>query len=82
VRGLHVMVTKPPVKTLNEQQELVQLARKHNVLVQVEYHKRFDPMYSDSRERMRQLGDFGFYLRVTGLGFGRSHRKFIPIPTQ
>jgi D-galacturonate reductase len=46
VRGLHVLVTKPPVKTLKEHQELVELARKHGVLVMVEYHKRFDPSYA------------------------------------
>jgi len=61
IRGLHVLITKPSVKTLKEQQELVDLAKKHNVLVQVEFHKRFDPMYSDARERIRQLGDFGFF---------------------
>lgn len=35
-RGLHVLVTKPPVKTLAEHQELAQLAHKHGVLVMVE----------------------------------------------
>ena len=46
IRGLHVIITKPPVKTLKEHLELVELAKKNNVLVQVEYHKRFDPMYA------------------------------------
>jgi len=60
-RGLHVLLTKPPVKTLEEQKQLVELARKNGVLVYIEYHKRFDPMYSDARERIRQLGEFNFY---------------------
>eukprot|EP01116_Phalansterium_solitarium_P024558 TRINITY_DN9025_c0_g1_i1.p1 TRINITY_DN9025_c0_g1~~TRINITY_DN9025_c0_g1_i1.p1 ORF type:complete len:426 (-),score=112.56 TRINITY_DN9025_c0_g1_i1:224-1501(-) len=60
-RGLHVLITKPPVKTLREQLELAELAKQHNVLVTVEYHKRFDPMYSDARERIRGLGDFSYF---------------------
>jgi len=60
-RGLHVLLTKPPVKTLKEHIELTQLAKKHNVIVAVEYHKRWDPMYADAKERMRALGDFGFF---------------------
>lgn len=74
-RGLHVLLTKPPVKLLEEHLELVDLARKHGVLLQVEYHKRFDPIYAgnfqdlftvisceDARERIRsQLGEFGFF---------------------
>jgi len=59
--GLHVLLTKPPVKVLKEQIELVKLAAERNVLVSVEYHKRWDPMYSDARERIRALGDFGFF---------------------
>jgi len=35
-RGLHVLVTKPPVKTLAEHQELARLARDNGVLVMVE----------------------------------------------
>jgi len=61
VRGLHVMVTKPPVKTLKEHLELTALADEHKVLVAVEVHKRWDPIYADARQRIRQLGDFGYY---------------------
>ena len=38
-RGIHVLVTKPAVMTLDHHRELVQLARRHNVLVMVEFHK-------------------------------------------
>jgi hypothetical protein len=31
--------------------------------VAVEYHKRFDPIYSDARNRIRQLGPFSYYYR-------------------
>jgi D-galacturonate reductase len=40
-RGIHVLVTKPPVKTLADHLELMRLAEKHQVLVMVEYHKRW-----------------------------------------
>lgn len=46
------MVTKPPVKTLADHLELMKLAEKHGVLVMVEYHKRWDPIYLDARNRM------------------------------
>jgi len=61
-KKLHVLVTKPAVKTLAEHRELVELADKHGVLVMVEYHKRFDPIYTDARNRINtKLGDFSFY---------------------
>lgn len=60
-RGMHVMLTKPPVKTLKQHRTLVEAAKRHNVLVTVEVHKRFDAIYSDARQRIRQLGDFGFF---------------------
>lgn len=59
--GLHVLVAKPIVKTLAEHKELVELARRQNVLLGVEYHKRFDPIYSDARNRVRNLGPFSYF---------------------
>ena len=47
--GLHVMATKPMVKTLAQHQTLVEKAREKNVLLQIEVHKRFDPIYNDAR---------------------------------
>lgn len=61
-RGMHVMITKPPVKTLKDHQALVDAARKHNVLCVAELHKRFDPFYVDARDRIRNsLGPFSYY---------------------
>jgi D-galacturonate reductase len=61
-RGLHVMVTKPAVKELPHHLELVDLAAKHNVLVSVEVHKRWDPIYADARQRIQQqLGGFSYF---------------------
>ncbi|CAD7950648.1 unnamed protein product [Amoebophrya sp. A120] len=62
-RGLHVMCTKPMVKTLEEHLELVALAEAKNLLLQIEVHKRFDPMYNDARMRIHSgdLGRFNFF---------------------
>jgi hypothetical protein len=48
-RGMHVLITKPVVKTLDEHKALHAAAKAHNVLVAVEVHKRWDPMYIDAR---------------------------------
>lgn len=58
--GLHVLVVKPLVKTLEEHQKLIVAGKEHNVLVAIEMHKRFDPMYSDARDRVRSFGDFSY----------------------
>jgi D-galacturonate reductase len=79
-RGLHVLVTKPAVKTLKEHLELVrplfivstkyllmriiikvELARTNKVLITIEVHKRWDPIYSDACQRIRGLGDFSYF---------------------
>lgn len=45
-RGLHVLITKPVVKTLAHHLELMKLAKEKNVLVAIEFHKRWDPIYA------------------------------------
>ena len=60
-RGLHVLVAKPIVKTLEEHLTLADAARRNGVLVAMEVHKRWDPIYADARDRIRQLGDFSFF---------------------
>lgn len=57
---MHVLVAKPLVKTLEEHEKLIEAGKEHNVLVVVEMHKRFDPMYSDARDRARSYGDFSY----------------------
>ena len=61
-QGLHVMVTKPIVQTLEQHQALCAAAARKNVLVAVEVHKRLDPFYADARDRARSaaLGDFQY----------------------
>ncbi|PSR72404.1 hypothetical protein PHLCEN_2v11747 [Hermanssonia centrifuga] len=60
-RGLHVLVTKPAVQLLQHHLDLVELARKHNVICFVEHHKRFDPVYSDAKVRAQALGECNFF---------------------
>lgn len=59
-RGLHVMITKPAVKTLEHHKILHEEALKHNVLVGVEVHKRWDPIYVDARDRIQTAGPFSY----------------------
>merc|ERR1719265_2255118 len=61
-RGVHVMLTKPPVMTVAAHRALIDAARKRGVLVQVEFHKRYDPIYADARTRIRStMGDFQYW---------------------
>ena len=60
-RGLHALVAKPLVQTLNDHLALNEAAELHDVLVVKEVHKRWDPIYTDARDRIRSLGDFSFF---------------------
>ena len=44
-----------------QHRRLIAAAQSHNVLVAMEVHKRWDPIYADARDRIRQLGDFSFF---------------------
>lgn len=59
-RGMHVLVTKPAVKTLQQHRELHAAALASDVLVAVEVHKRWDPIYADARDRIQSLGAFSY----------------------
>lgn len=59
-RGLHVLITKPAVMTLKHHHEVHEAALKHNVIAAVEVHKRWDPIYGDSRDKIQSLGPFSY----------------------
>ncbi|KAI8475160.1 MAG: hypothetical protein J3K34DRAFT_405520 [Monoraphidium minutum] len=59
--GLHTLVAKPLVRTLEHHRALVDAAKEAGVMLAVEYHKRFDPIYSDARNRARGLGAFSYF---------------------
>ncbi|KAF3491711.1 D-galacturonic acid reductase [Arthroderma uncinatum] len=60
-RKIHVLITKPATKLLGDHLELLEESRKHNVFVFIEHHKRFDPAYSDARNKAQKLGDFNYF---------------------
>ena len=60
-RGLHVLVTKPPVKTLSEHREMAAAATAAGRLCAVELHKRFDPIYADAADRIQSLGSLSYF---------------------
>lgn len=47
--GVHLLVEKPSVLTLQQLDELVTLARRHNVLAKIVYHKLLDPDHKKLR---------------------------------
>jgi hypothetical protein len=57
-RGLNCLLTKPAVKLLSEHLDLVEISKQNNVLCSIEVHKRWDPMYFDSSQRIKQ-NEFG-----------------------
>lgn len=56
--GKHVLCEKPLATTVQECREMVDAARKANVLLEVDFHKRFDPEHIAIRKRV-SAGDFG-----------------------
>jgi len=60
-RGCHVLIAKPIVKTLEEHLDLLAASKAKDVLVAMEVHKRWDPIYRDARDRIRKLGDFSHF---------------------
>ena len=54
------MITKPAVKTLEHHKILHDAAERNGVLVAVEVHKRWDPIYGDARDRIQNLGPFSY----------------------
>ena len=60
-RRLHVLIAKPLVKTLEQHRLLADAATEANLLVCMEVHKRWDPIYKDACDRIRSLGDFSLF---------------------
>jgi len=59
--GMHTLVAKPLVKTLKEHKELARLAEQNNLLLMLEVHKRFDPIYADARDNIQNFGEFSYF---------------------
>ncbi|MDA7516532.1 Gfo/Idh/MocA family oxidoreductase, partial [bacterium] len=60
-KGLNVLVAKPIVKTIEEHDSLIEISREKKSTIAMEVHKRWDPIYSDAREKIRDLGEFSYF---------------------
>ena len=57
-QGLHVLTEKPMCLDIHEADRIIQLARKHDRIVAVDMHKRFDPDHLRVREDIKKrIGD-------------------------
>ncbi len=59
--GMHTLVAKPLVKTLKEHENLAILAKQKELLLMLEVHKRFDPIYADAKDTIQNFGDFSYF---------------------
>jgi D-galacturonate reductase len=57
--------------TLEQHIELAKAAEAQNVLVAIEVHKRWDPLYTDARDRLRKLGDMSYFTAYVAFGCSR-----------
>ena len=64
--GLHIFVEKPLVYNLREAEEIVAAAAGSDRVIQLGYHKLYDPAFEYARDRVREMRDLGF-VRVTVL---------------
>jgi len=64
--GKHIFVEKPLAWNLREVREIAIRVEKSDRIVQVGYHKRYDPGYRYAREQVQQMDDIGF-ARITVL---------------
>lgn len=61
-RKVHVLLTKPAVQKLPDHLRLAEIAAESGALCFIEHHKRFDPAYSDAREKARvELGEPSYF---------------------
>ncbi len=64
--GLHIFVEKPLTYNLRETEEIVAAAAQSDRVLQLGYHKLYDPAFEYACERIREMRDIGF-ARVTVL---------------
>jgi D-galacturonate reductase len=59
--GMHTLIAKPLVKTTKEHRKLQKIAKKNDLLLMLEVHKRFDPIYADARDNIKIYGGFSYF---------------------
>lgn len=70
----HVLCVKPLVLKVSESEEIEREAKARNLLVAIEYHKRFDDRALMARKRFR-AGDFGEFRLGTAILFEKWHYR-------
>lgn len=64
--GKHVFTEKPLTWNLREAEEVAERVAQSDRIVQVAYHKRYDPGFRYAREQVKKMDDLGF-VRITVL---------------
>ncbi|MGQ4557171.1 Gfo/Idh/MocA family oxidoreductase [Halobellus sp. GM3] len=64
-RGLHVLVEKPMVTDIEQAKELIDAAAERNLILQVGYQRRFDPVFQELH-RLLASGRIGSLHTITG----------------
>lgn len=64
--GKHVFVEKPISFSLRETQDIADVARKSDRILQIGYHKLYDPAFAFVKEQIEQMQDIGI-VRITVL---------------
>lgn len=70
----HILCVKPLVLTVRESEEIERESRKRNLLVAIEYHKRFDDRALMARQRYREKR-FGEFRLGTAILFEKWHYR-------
>ncbi len=81
--GKHILVEKPVALTVREVDELIALARRHDLVAQVGYMKMHDPLTQTARDQLKTLSDIRL-VRVTVAHPADapqlSHLRLSPVP--
>jgi predicted dehydrogenase len=64
--GKHVFVEKPLTWSLPETEDVADVVRQSNCILQMGYHKLYDPAFSYVKQQIEQMQDIGF-VRITVL---------------
>jgi len=67
--GVHIFCEKPMALTLKETEEMIQAARKAEVILQMGFMRRFDPVFIAAKERLDR-GDIGRPMLIRSLTRG------------
>jgi predicted dehydrogenase len=67
-KGLHIMVEKPLAITIKECEEMINVARKNNVHLMVDWHNRWNPSFNSAWKAIRnnEIGEISYiYFRLS-----------------